>query len=65
MGYWQHARKEFQKTQRILKQDFDESEHHLVHKHIKDQLSENIMEYMESLNYEAPEDWEGYKQFDE
>lgn len=65
MGYWQHAKKEFKKAQKILKQDIAESEHFEKYSNIKDQLSENILEYMESLNYEAPEDWDGYKPFDE
>ena len=30
-----------------------------------DQLSENILDYMQSLNFEPPDDWEGYKPFDE
>lgn len=36
MGYWQHARKEFLKTQRILMQDIEESEQHDLYENIKD-----------------------------
>ena len=55
-GKWQAARVEFENTIGILDK---------IDPTLKDNLSINLLKYMQSFNYEAPKDWEGYKDCDE
>ena len=51
MGYWEHAKKEFIKAKNMLAKDnYDSDTDTLIHD-VKDQLSDNILEYMESLGF--------------
>lgn len=66
MGYWEHAKKEFHKAQMILENHNQKLQQDQDTKAAAfDQLSANILEYMESLDFKAPDDWEGFKPFDE
>lgn len=65
MGYWQNAKTEFRKAMNMLKDyNYDPRSGKMIYD-VKDQLSENILEYMESLKYKPPMNWRGYKPFDE
>ena len=58
-GEWQMAKLEFQITIEMVHETFKNK------KGGKDPLSTNLINFMEKYDFQPPEDWKGYKPFDE